>query len=115
IEREAAGVRALQRALATLGAGRGDVIHADALQHATGLKPGYDIVFVDPPFDTDLHVQALTAIKPLLAAHARVYLEYPAPQADTLVTSLAQDWQFLRRKRAGRVGYSLVCMHEEEP
>lgn len=109
IECEAAGVRALQHALATLGCANGDVIHADALKRVRELQTSYDVIFIDPPFAADLHVQAMVAVRPLLSTNARVYLEYPATQADATNTALAQDWRFLRRKHAGRVGYSLVC------
>jgi 16S rRNA G966 N2-methylase RsmD len=40
---------------------------------------GFDLVFIDPPFDAGLHVPALDAVARLLAADALVYVESDTP------------------------------------
>lgn len=111
VDNKAANVQALQRALVALECDDADVLQADALACANHLQTSYDVVFVDPPFAAALHRQALAAIKPIIQPYARIYLEYPATQAETLVEDLPSDWQLLRKKQAGRVGYCLVCQN----
>ncbi len=108
IEQRAASARALQDALRTLGATDASVIHGDALIRAPALAPGFDVVFVDPPFDADLYAPSLHAITPLISAQTRVYLEYPAPGPEAATTPLPPEWRVLRAKRAGAVGYCLA-------
>src|SRR5699024_1171371 len=109
IDNNAASVRTLRDALATLDCTDADVRHGNALTCAASLQTGYDVVFVDPPFAANLHAPALAAIRPLVKEDARVYLEYPATHADAITSRLPSTWQLLRSKRAGQVGYCLIC------
>lgn len=109
IERDRSNARALEQTLQTLHAQQADVIQADALTHARALTQAYDVIFVDPPFDANLHAAALAAITPLTHAHTRIYLEYPADRDHVIAAALPSGWRQLRDKRAGRVGYSIVC------
>lgn len=109
IESDKDCARALRRTLSDLNCGAIDVRHGDTLICAESLQPGYDVVFIDPPFTAQLHAPSLAAIKPLINATARVYLEYPAAHADAIAAALPPDWRQLRDKRAGRVGYCLAC------
>lgn len=102
------GIRA---SLTTLDAAkRATVIQADSLasawhHHASGAP---DLVFIDPPFAKQLHAAALKRIAPLLGAHSRVYLEYPAVDEGAIERALGNGFELLRRKRAGSVGYCLA-------
>jgi len=108
VERDRAAVTAIRSALATLGAAeRAAIVQTDALM----LPPGganADIVFIDPPFNADLHVAALAAISVRLAPHARIYLEYPAEQQTEIAAALSRDHAILNARQAGRVGYCLA-------
>ena len=87
-----------------------DIVLADALpwlrDHAG--KP-FDIVFLDPPFDSDLLVPAIECLasRSLLSAGAQIYIE----------TSLQHDpdypanWELLHAKHSGQVTYKLL-VHE---
>jgi len=69
-------------------------------------EPQFDIVFLDPPYDSDLLAAAAAALAGRLAPDARVYLERrardPLPQ-------LPASWKELRAGRAGEVGYHLYA------
>jgi 16S rRNA (guanine966-N2)-methyltransferase len=66
----------------------------------------FDIVFLDPPYDSDLLTLATTALATngRMAPGARVYLERRSRDA---MPSLPPGWAQLRAGRAGEVGYHL--------
>lgn len=109
VEQRASGVQALHDALQTLGASdRANVVHGNVLTWASARASEFDIAFVDPPFEADLYTQSLAALRPLLSAQARLYLEYPAGRREAVTAALTPHWQVLRAKRAGNVGYCLA-------
>lgn len=89
VEKSRALADSLRRSAERLGAGQVKVIESDALAWLDSVPAGsLDLVFVDPPFDSDLAVRALESLaqKRRLAKGASVYLESPASsQAPTTV------------------------------
>lgn len=77
------------------------------------LKQRFNIVFIDPPFDGQLHSSICAALETSnwLAKNAIIYCELPA--ADNLFTP-PSNWQKLRDKVAGEVRYSLYSVIEPE-
>ena len=73
-------------------------------------KEGYDIIFLDPPFDsTELEV-VLPIIQHnnLLTKDGFIYIE----SAQALNPSrLPKEWRIYRSKQAAKVHYSLICAH----
>lgn len=101
-------IESLRRTLDTLGAGdRATLDRGDALRTPIAMPPP-EVVFIDPPFARALHGNALDAIFSLLAANARIYIEYPAEQAAEIESLLAGRARVVRAKRAGQVGYCLA-------
>ena len=70
-------------------------------------KNSFDLVFVDPPFATGLHVPALDALawQGVLAPGGFCYIEQPA--GDDL-PALPEGWTLHRTGKAGEVGYHLL-------
>ena len=66
----------------------------------------FDIVFLDPPFDSNLLAAAAAALAGRLAPDARVYLERRARDP---LPALPGTWKELRAGRAGEVGYHLFA------
>ena len=68
----------------------------------------FDVVFVDPPYDTNLLAATLAAIaaRQALAPDARIYVEHRAREA---LPELPAGWQDVREGRAGEVGYHLIA------
>jgi 16S rRNA (guanine966-N2)-methyltransferase len=76
------------------------------LARGSGGSGRFDIVFLDPPYDSPLLSQAAAALQEQdwLSADARVYLERPAREE---MATLPPAWRELRSGRAGEVGYHL--------
>jgi 16S rRNA (guanine966-N2)-methyltransferase len=71
-----------------------------------GTEPPFDIVFLDPPYDSNLLETAASALAGRLAADARLYLERRARDP---LPALPGGWKELRAGRAGEVGYHLFA------
>lgn len=84
------------------------LICADALHAVATLKPTFDVVFIDPPFNANLLYKACTQLHRhhLLSPNGRVYLECKQPLT---TAQLPQEWQIIRDKKAGQVYYYLLA------
>lgn len=106
VDRERVAVEALREHLNALGAAGGEVVQADALAWLEGTVRAFDVVFLDPPFDSELLAQAAERLEQRgwLKHGAVVYLEHPADRAP----ATPAHWRLLRESRAGRVGFRLL-------
>jgi len=108
VEKDGGAARLLQSNLELLRlTERARVQHQDAqafLRHAPA-RP-YDLVFLDPPYASDLLEQALASLAGMgwLAPDARIYVERPAKLGPPPVPEV---WELLRQGEAGEVGYYL--------
>lgn len=107
LERDARLVRELQAARDRLGAGALRIEAADAIAWMKRCEAGrFDLVFIDPPFDSALFDEALSASARLLAAQGFVYLESPQPCTDASTSGLGLAVH--RHARAGQVHAHLL-------
>ena len=95
----------------------GTVLAADAEQVAVwaAFAP-FDIVFLDPPFDSNLLQASLATLArgAHLAVDARVYVETSARGAALHTPPIdAAAWQSVRSGKAGEVGYHLLRQNVE--
>lgn len=98
--------RHLIETLERLGANNADVRVSDAIKFLRHPAERFDIVFLDPPFASDLLPRACDALAAgWLLPNALVYLEAPA---DTPLPELPRGWSVHRSGRAGQVSYHLV-------
>ena len=74
------------------------------LERGNTTKP-YDIIFLDPPFDRQLHKQVskLLVSGNWLTSRTQIYCEFPATDAHDLPLS----WRLVKDKIAGNVRYCL--------
>lgn len=109
VERSAALAARLRSLRDMLGATAVDVRVGDALAQARTLAReapgGFDLVFIDPPFDAGLHGPVLAAVAPLLAPDALVYVESRDPLPPE---AAAAGLVPLREMRAGQVRAMLL-------
>lgn len=107
VEKDTAALHCLQASAATLAADKVRLAHRDATAFLTYDQNYYDVIFVDPPFNTDL----LSAVLPLLPAKLNpegcVYVE-------TRNKFVANDpWIIWKQGRAGNVHYCLLKLANE--
>jgi 16S rRNA (guanine966-N2)-methyltransferase len=107
VERERSAARQLDETAKTLAPGRTTVYQADVLAWLVGPAAVFDVVFVDPPYDSGQLAEAMPALEARgwLAPDALIYLEAPAK---TGVPAMPASWAVHRTGRAGAVGYHLA-------
>ena len=101
VERDRAVARALRESARALDAGGIEVVDGDALAYLARANESFDVVFVDPPYASDLALKTLGVLAPRLNPGARVYVESADPLAPP------PPWVALREDRAGAVRYAL--------
>jgi len=106
IEQQRAPAAAIGQRLSDWRASGGSVICAEAVQYLAASAPQpFDVVFLDPPFDSGALSTASAALERGWLAHdARIYIEH-ARRASPPV--LPARWRELRSGSAGEVGYHL--------
>ncbi|MDP2029126.1 MAG: 16S rRNA (guanine(966)-N(2))-methyltransferase RsmD [Thiobacillus sp.] len=102
IERDAKAIRALESNRATLGASQLDILRADALAWLANNRETFDLIFIDPPFDSGLAASVLPELAPHLKSGGQAYIE----QATPVVAPPGLAIQ--RSGRAGRSHFALL-------
>ena len=106
LERDAALARSLQASQQRLQAGALRVETTDAIAWMARCAPArFDLVLLDPPFDTGLQATALAAAIPLLGPGGLLYLE---SSAGLTPPELPAELALSRQGRAGAVHYHLL-------
>ncbi|NOT84775.1 MAG: 16S rRNA (guanine(966)-N(2))-methyltransferase RsmD [Methylococcaceae bacterium] len=84
------------------------VVSGDVLRYLASDAETYDLVFLDPPFAHNCTVEVchLLEDKGWLKPHTKIYVETPA---SLILKGLPKNWQVLRHKTAGEVGYHLLA------
>lgn len=112
LERDAQLVRTLQATQQRLHAENVRVERADALAWMARSAPAaFDLVLLDPPFDSDLAASALEAARRLIAPDGLIYLE--AARALDSAAAAALRLALHRQDRAGAVHYQLLRAADE--
>lgn len=108
VEQETSAARALAATLAEWGAVSAEVERADARRYLARTPRPADVVFLDPPFDSQLLPEVAAALESRgwLAPGALIYVECAARAP---LPPLPAPWHVLREKRAGEVGYHLYA------
>ena len=76
----------------------------DALSYLEITSSRYNVVFLDPPFESDFLGRALERLPNLLLPDNRIYLEWPGAQAP----ALPPGYELIREKQAGQVSFGLA-------
>ena len=85
----------------------------DALSWLAKSSESFDVVFVDPPYNSDFLAQSCGLLEQNnhLADEAYIYLELASNQD---LPDLPQNWQIIRGKKAGQVGYYLALRQKQD-
>jgi len=102
VEKNRQVAEVLRSNLQLLGANTIDVQCMDALHYMKGRQERFDVVFLDPPYDSGLLRDVLPGMSELLTPQGVVYLE--ARDWPEL-----EGWEVLREGKAGLVHYALIC------
>lgn len=106
VDQERVALDALRSHLDALHVSTAELVQSDAIAFLTGKPRKFDLVFLDPPYASDLLERALALLSSgeWLAPGARVYLEYAAAHRP----QIPSGWVMLRESRAGNVGFGLA-------
>lgn len=107
IERSRAVAGIIQGHLRTLNASAGRVLTMDAARYLEGRPEPFDIVFLDPPFGSDIIGSCCAHLESggWLAPGAFVYLEHDRNKP---LPALPIAWELFRSSSAGQVSFHLA-------
>ena len=95
----------IKTSLLALGARAYDMVNMDGLYYLSQTWHRYAVVFLDPPFDSDLLGRALADLPKVLAPEgSRICLEWPEGKKP----ELPAGYEWLREKQAGQVCFGLL-------
>lgn len=100
VEQHRAALLALKRNAEMLAAPV-EIFAGDAAHFLRGDNRTFDVVFFDPPFQSDYYTRLWPALEARVKPQGRIYAE--APRAFT-----TPGWQAVKAKRAGLVFYQLL-------
>lgn len=102
VERDAQSFEALRGNAHALGCEAAvELRRGDALEFVRVTAQAFDIVFVDPPFDSGLLERIAPELSRLARRDSMAYIESPAGIA------LPEPWQLHRHRSAGQVTYQM--------
>jgi 16S rRNA (guanine(966)-N(2))-methyltransferase RsmD len=111
VEREPKAVVALNAAKARLHADQVEVIQGDAAAWLRRTPERFDLVFVDPPFDSAELARVLPAARGVLAAGGALYVESGTPLLpDSPLMAALPGLELHRADKAGQVHYHLLLL-----
>ncbi len=102
VEKEAAVFRALKQNCDKLACANIAIRHQDGLEFILRDKQRYDVIFLDPPFQSDYLPRLLDLLPDRLNEGGLVYVESGA------ATALPPLWQVVKSGKAGQVWYQLI-------
>jgi 16S rRNA (guanine966-N2)-methyltransferase len=101
VEHDPAAIAALSGHLRALDAGGVRLLREDALAYLRGPCGNFDLIFLDPPFASNLLAACLGEAATRLAPGGKIYIEF-GERPDLAA------WQVLREGRAGKSHYCLL-------
>lgn len=110
VESARVAVQALKDNVERLKTDKALVIEKNALAYLKGDPEAFDIVFLDPPFNSDLIQQCSRLLsKGWVKPGGLVYIEAPASMSPL---PIPPSWEMMRSKKTGEVGYHLARIPE---
>ena len=92
-----------------------ELIHDDALNYLSSEEPNktFDIVFLDPPFDSTIYESTMRALElnHWLSHNALIYIE---ARSDSSIFQSPDNWSLFREQVAGNVRYMLYSRREKK-
>lgn len=113
LEKDRLAGKVLAENIRLLKADNIQLLQTDAMQWLEATGERFDIVFIDPPYASELQAQTCRLLEQQhwLNDNAYIYLELSSQQA---LPELPQNWQILKGKKAGEVGYYLIQRQQQD-
>ncbi len=108
LEMQPAAILALKENQKKLDATMCSIVAKDALKFLGTSIQKFDVVFVDPPFGSNLMTSVLLALPDSLTEGAMVYTEWHVPITVVLANLPYVDWEVVKQGRAGAVHFALL-------
>jgi len=102
VERDDRVFKALAASAAALKMGNVELVRGDALEYAARNRRKFNVIFLDPPYQSDLLAKALAGAKGCLAEDGQVYAESGTPLEP------GPEWTTWRQGKAGGVFFYLL-------
>lgn len=108
IEQNKSTFKHLQTVTSSFNTSQLTLINNNACDFIRQTNQSFDIVFLDPPFDTPLLNTCLPLLyeRPILPTGGLVYIESPHE-----IELPSSQWETLKQKKAGQVFYGLIRKH----
>jgi 16S rRNA (guanine966-N2)-methyltransferase len=107
VEQDAQLIAKLQDSKTRLQAQAIRIQRGDGISALRQLQVGSaDVIFIDPPFDSELFLEAINAAAGVLCAQGAIYLEAPEMWADEQLAPLGL--QVIKQGKAGAVHFHLL-------
>ncbi|MCK4841655.1 MAG: 16S rRNA (guanine(966)-N(2))-methyltransferase RsmD [Methylococcales bacterium] len=89
------------------------IIQGDVFKFLAGDASAFDLIFLDPPFGKGLAQQTCHWLedKNWLTSQAKIYVEV---ESDLNLDDMPVNWQLLKSKKSGEVGYYLFERKDSE-
>jgi len=106
VENNSQACRLINENKVKLAAEQIKLIQADVFKFLAGDATAFDVVFLDPPFGKGLAQQTCQWLedKGWLAPQAKIYVEV---ESQLVLNEMPANWQCLKNKTSGEVGYYL--------
>ncbi len=107
VEKASHVVTALRQHVVLLKAENSEVVLADAVEYLNQTPQAFDIIFLDPPFQSDLIGSCAAAIETRgwCKPDGLIYIEAPSQLQEL---PIPKTWELIRSKKTGQVGYHLA-------
>lgn len=115
VENNRVAILALKKNQEKLGALQCHVIPQGASEFLARNQGTFDIVFLDPPFDSGLMAALLGKLEVHLSERAVVYAEWGESIAGVLSAIPACTWQLVKHGKAGAVHFGLLSIVKGAP
>lgn len=112
VESARAAVDALHRNRERLAAMQCHIIFQDAIKVLETLKESFDVIFLDPPFSSELLPVLLPKLVACLKPNGVVYAEWREPLLRVIARLPADGWNVVRAGQAGAAHFALLS-HEK--
>lgn len=112
VELNRSAAAAIQANLDKLEARHGRLTNMDALRYLAGPVERFDIVFIDPPFSTDIIGRCCQLLEQRgwLTPRALIYIEQDRAKA---APAIPDNWTLHRQAHAGQVAYYLARRNDD--